>query len=857
MAATRSRGNSRSTAWATSPDAPHGGGFHPTLQGICPLTTGLFWYPPCSELSNGVRQRDLRPTCRRLQPRGTRMKVVNKLLEKLPDVVAGKVPDVKLQDQDIKVPLAQGTFTEEKILPPKLAMHGITLSFETTGEASIRNFNSLGDVDENGIVGEPSPESAEAGPRPQLLLGSDIGWMRYQVSARVKAAVSASLSFLASENQTELSVTLSDYRAHPLGQNMREAVRSDLSELRLMQATDLAKLTTGDAVAWQARGALHTRLELNWADIFPTNLNRLGFLRGNELLALKTSAKASLSARVSLTDDYQLSFSRPRAGRIQVAVRKVKSHEQALSAGLGITVELLDPAAVKAQLGQLLEALLGPVLRDLVKKGTTAVEIMDGLVDKASKAKLDDNQKKVLGLVLERLGIDPQLADPANLPQAWADFKARVAEALENAVRSQVAEGFEYEYLRLSEASTLLEVVVEDVTAMRFHESLLKGNLVELLKWMKSLPAQQSEFELRNYLHATTLTRQQAYGFSLGVGSFELLKAKNVSKQSWVTQENFQGARRMAFLGRRGYEDKLLGTRGQWVVDLKADMTRFSPTPVASDFGYGLHLMLWGRQKKLSRKDLQQAVDDAVVWGVLDAKDAATVISVMQEDVGKHPIETRLELKMADDSFRALVPRIQTLELSRFSRALARALPWSEQLPRASAEFRRAVYAPIWEAYLREVQEQGSLMLNDLSPSRAAQIAKWYFQKDPTVRDLGKDLQLIESEWRPGGGNFSFAEVISKNPNTLMRCRNFVSGMVRLRRAIDERKAPDELRTVFGELEGMWTTGFHLRAAGSLLSDLAQSTPLGLAGVERTLTVRVADSEEQLVFSTTRGTGAD
>ena len=28
------------------------------------------------------------------------MKVVNKLLEKLPDVVAGKVPDVKLQDQD-------------------------------------------------------------------------------------------------------------------------------------------------------------------------------------------------------------------------------------------------------------------------------------------------------------------------------------------------------------------------------------------------------------------------------------------------------------------------------------------------------------------------------------------------------------------------------------------------------------------------------------------------------------------------------------------------------------------------------------------------------------------------------------
>ncbi|GHG77128.1 hypothetical protein [Comamonas sp. JC664] len=782
------------------------------------------------------------------------MKVVNKLLEKLPEVVAEKIPDVKLQDQDIKVTVAQGALTAEKVLPPKLAMHGITLSFETHGEATVRNFNSPGDVDENGIVGETAAESSELGPRPQLLLGTETGWMRYQVAARVKAAVSASLSFLASEQQTELSVVLSDYRAHPLGRNMREAALTDLSELRLMQATDLAKLGLGDAVAWQARGSLQTRLELNWADVFPSNLNRLGFLRGSELLALKTSVKAGLSARVSLTDDYQLSFTRPRTGRIQVAVRKVKSHEQTLSAGLGIQVELLDPAAMKAQLGQLLEALLGPVLRELLKKGQSALELMDGLVEKASKAKFDENQKRVLGMVLERLGIDPQLSDPANLPQAWADFKARVAEALENAVRSHIADGFQYEYLRLNEASTLLEVVVEDVTAMRFHESLLKGNLVELLKWMKT-SAQPSEFELRNYLHSTTLTRQQAVGFSLGFGSFELLKSRDVKRQAWVTQENFQGARRMAFLGRRGYEDKLLGNRGQWAVDLKADMTRFAPAPVATDFDYGLHLLQWGRQKKLTRKELQMAVDDAVVWGVLDTKDAASVVSWMQEDAGKHPIETRLEVKLADDTFRALVPRIQEFDLARFSRALARAMPWSDQTARASPEFRRAVYAPIWEAYLREVQSQGSLMLNDLSPSRAAQIAKAFFQRDATVRELGKDLQLIESEWRPGGGNFTFAEIIHKNPNSLVRCREFVSGMVRLRRAIDERKAPDELRTVFGELEGMWSTGFHLRAGAALLAEVAQSTPMGLAGVERTLTVRVADSEEQLVFSTTRGTG--
>ncbi|NMO19943.1 hypothetical protein HPC49_20305 [Pyxidicoccus fallax] len=789
------------------------------------------------------------------------MKVVNKLLAKLPDEVARQVPDVKLADQDIKVPLAQGAFTQENILPPKLNLTDFTLSFEAGGEASIRNFNSPGDVDENRVVGEAAAESTPDAPRPQLLLGGDQGWMRYQITARVKAAAGASLSFLAADTQGELSVTLSDYRAHPLARNMREAARMDLAELRLLQASDLVKLATGDALSWQARGRLQTRLELSWADLFTANLGRLAFVRANELLALRTDLKAGVSAKVGLTDDYQLTFSRPRPGRIQISVRKAKSREGTLGAGLGVTVDFVDAKAVKEQLARVLDAILGRDLRELAGKlgvpaDGTSLQVMDALVDKASKLKLDELPKKALRAALERIGLDPRLADLSNIKAEWDAFKKKVEGKLDDAAKTQIAAGFQYEYLRLSESSTLLEVVVDDATAMRFHGSLLRGNLVDLLKWMRELPENQKSFELRNYLHSSTLTRQQAYGFSLGLGSFEVLKARGSSKQRWVTQENAQGARRMAFLGQRGYEDKLLGNRGQWMVDLKADMERFSPTPVASDFRYGLHLMLWGRQKKMSRKELQAAVDDAVVWGVLDAADAAAVMSTLQSDLNKEPIETRLELKMADDTFRALVPKVQELDLGLFSRALARAMPWSENTARASAEFRRVVYAPIWQAYLREVQEKGGLMTGDLSPTRAAQIAEHYFRHDPSVKELGKDLLLIESEWRPDGGNFTFAEVTEKNRGTLAKCQAFVSGMVRLRRAIDERKAPDELRTVFSELEGMWNTGFHLRAAGALLAELTKATPLGLAGVERTFSVTMADRREQLVFSTSRGTGS-
>ncbi len=784
------------------------------------------------------------------------MKVSNKTLAKLPEEVARQIPDVKLQDQDIKVALVQGTFTQENILPPKLNLTDFTLSFEAGGEASIRNFNSPGDVDENRVVGEaPQEEPAPGTSCPQLLLGGDQGWMRYQVTARVKSAAGVNLSFLAANTEGELSVTLSDYRAHPLARNMREAAKVDLADLRLMQVTDLAKLATGDALAWQARGHVQTRVELNWADLFTANLGRLAFVRGSELLALKTDVKAGVSAKVGLTDDYQLTFSRPRAGRISIAMRKAKSRETALGAGLGVTVEFVDVGAVKAQLGHVLDALVDPALRQLAGKlGTpadaSAVQVMDALVDKASKLKLDESQKQMLRGALERIGLDPKLAELANVKTAWDDFKKKVEGKLDEVVKTQIASGFQHEYLRLSESSTLLEVVVDDATAMRFHGSLIKGNLVDLLQWMRELPENQKSFELKNYLHSTSLTRQQAYGFSLGLGSFEVLKAQSSRKESWVTQENFQGARRQTFLGRRAYEDKLLGNRGQWVVELKADMERFCPVPVASDFRYGLHLMLWGRQKKMSRKELQAAVDDAVVWGVLDAADAAAVMGTLQGDLGKEPLETRLELKMTDDTFRALVPRAQDFDVALFSRALARAMPWSEETPRASAEFRRAVYAPIWEAYLREVQDKGSMLIGDLTTTRTVQIVEHFFKREPLAMEL-----LTRERNVSAAGTFSFAEVTQKNSGTLAKCQAFVSGMVRLRRAIDERKAPDELRTVFSELEGMWNTHFHLRAAGSLLSELSRATPLGLAGVERTFSVTLADRGQQLVFSTTRGTG--
>ncbi|MCP3103634.1 hypothetical protein LZ198_32595 [Myxococcus sp. K15C18031901] len=772
------------------------------------------------------------------------MKVIEALV-KLPDELASKIPDVKLQEQDIRVTVAQESYTRENILPPKLSLADFTLSFEATAEATVRNFNSPGDVDENGVVGEPAPAGAPQAsttPRPQLLLGGDTGWMRYQATARIKAAGGGSLSFVSANGKSELSATLSDYRAHPLGRNMREAAREDLAKPRLLAlSTDLTKLGTGDAMAWQVRGMLETGLDLGWSDLFTTNLADLAYVRNSELIQLKSSVAALVRARISLTDDYQLVFSRPSPGRIQLTVRKAKSHEAAAGAGLGIQVAFAEPEAVKQRLHEVLTALTGQ-----------AEAKVEEWVDKAIRKVLSPEEEALLRAVLERLGLDPQLTRLEHLKQEWEDFKKKVEGALEKVVKTKVAASFQHEYLRISESSSLLEVELDEATALRFHGSLLRGSLVDLVAHLRD-PANAGTFTLKNYLNTASFTLQNTVGFSLSLGSFEVLKSRNSLKQTWVSQENTEGARRQSFLGQRAYEDAWMGHRNRWVVDFQADMESFSAAPAASDFRYGLHFLLWGQKKKLTREELQQAVDDAVVWGVLDANDALTVTSTLEAHVGKTDVATQVELKVADDMLRDLVPWLQTFDVKLFSRALARAMPWSPQTARVSAEFRKLVYAPIWELYLTEVLNKGSILSGDLSPTRAAEIAAWVITKDPTVKQLASDLLLREKTWQGGGGNFTFADITEKNRNTLGKCRRFIDGMVRLNRSIEESRSGEELRTVFSDMESLWNTGFHLRTAGALLAEVARGTPRGLGGIERTFTVRIADSQEQLVFSTAWG----
>ncbi len=743
-----------------------------------------------------------------------------------------KIQDVPLKDH----PDIQEAILQAQLTPPRLEVGKLQFQFDAGVMGSLQSFNSPNDVDPLGVVGAPrtgSAESASGALQPLLTVQGERGYLKYQVTARVKAAGGVDVPFVAAEGHGEVTALLGDYHAHPLSQSARMAVIQDLGNMRsALNVQDLARLGEDEAVAFQVSGRLHAAVEVKWADVFAGNLALLSGIRGNELIGLKTSAGASVRGSVRLEDDFVVVFSRPRAeGRIRVAVRKGLARAVDGALKVQASVEFANPAEAEARLNEVVDALAG-----------RPMAFVDELVKRASTAKLSAEEQQVLGQLLERMGLDPSLSNPASLQPAWEARKQQLRDTLKEIAESKLQAGFRYEYLRLAESATLLQVTLADTEAMRFHANLLRGELAPLTQWLRDAGR-----EPEAYLHQESLTRDKAWGFSLNLGRWEF-KSEDRKKLQKVVQRSFDGKRsRMAFLGMRSYEGITPNQHTKWSVDFKAETTRFFEKPRATDFYYGLHFLTRYTDRTLSEAELRSMVDEAIAWQVLDDADERAVLQELKGLADKERLETRIELKLDNDVLGALLTRAQALDVRHFAQGLARAMPWGPEKPRAQAEVRRIIYAPIWELYFRETERQASVFAPDLSPSKTAELVASAIRH----HGIGKELYLRERTFQQAG-LYSFAEINHKNPGVVRKWKHFLSGMNHLRRGIADGWSHEAVETAFGGLEELWQNHFHAKAVGAMLVDLALSLPEGARGVERTLTV-TRPGKEALVFTTSRG----
>ncbi|WP_224244541.1 hypothetical protein [Hyalangium gracile] len=748
------------------------------------------------------------------------------------DELKGLLLATPLQDSQVRVNLA----TVKVEQPISLGLEALSFVVDGGAETSIEAFNAPGDVDVDGVIGEAATQEDVLKLSPPLVLGQD-AWLKYGVRARAKAQAGATMPFLSASASGEVTLFVADYHVHSLTEQLRDAINKDTKNLRLPLVLDhVLKLQPKEALSFQARTRLETSVSLRWADVFTSNLNALSrLLPAGTLLGLKTSIGASVVGSVTVSDDFILTFSREQAGAMVVSVQKGAVRGPKLAAQIGVSVEAAGAEVIDAALNALV--------------GLPGLAQFEALLDKLATLQLNEEEKKVLRLALDRLGLSDYEADASALKKAWEDQKAKAKQALTTMAAEKIAAGFQYEYARLSDEQTLLRLVLSDEQLKQFHTPLVMGRLSQVLG--KIEPG-----ALRSYFQQATRTLNEAWGFSLGFSKWSLLHSQTQKKLQRVTQygspDRVHGPKRYAYVGLRSYEGGLFQDRGGWSIDFKCDMGGFKSEPTVRDFDFGLYMLL-RRNGKLSDESLRQAIDEAIVWHVLDDADEEQVFKQIRDAAKGGPVEVRLEVKLADTLFRELTSLVAFGQPEFFAKALARSMPWSSIRARSEPEFRQGVYAPLWMAYLTEKAK-------DWTPQKAAQRAAAWLKQDRIAKGVGGEVAF----WEGTGRANTFADVLDKNSRladvggmyggTYVRWQRLVSGMARLRDGLVQGADPTLIDSVFSELEELWLVSFHVKAFGAMLLDLSTRSVQGLKAVERTFTVVAGTGEQQtqLVFSASR-----
>jgi len=751
------------------------------------------------------------------------------------DELKGLFLDTSLQDSQVRVNLV----TVKVDQPISLGLEGLSFVVDGGTEASIEAYNAPGDVDADGVVGDKPAQEDPSKLSPPLVLGQD-AWLKYCVRARAKAQAGVALPFLSASGSGEVALQVADYHVHGLTEKLRDAINADTRNLRLPLVLDhVLKLQPKEALSFQARTRLETSVVLQWGDVFTSNLNPLScLLPGGTLLAIKTTVGAAVTGSLHVTDDFMVTFSREKAGAVVVSLQKGAAREAKLAAQIGVTVEAgVDPQVLDAALAALV--------------GLPGVSHFEKLLDKIATLELSDEEKKLLRLALDRLGLSHYEADATALKKAWEEQKVRVKQALLNLATEKFSAGFQYEYSRLSDTQTLLRLELTDAQLQKLHTPLVMGRMAQVLK-------QVEPGAVRSYFQQDTRTWSEAWGFSLGFSKWRLLHGQSQKKLQRVAQfgspDVVHGPRRYAYMGVRSYEGGLFQGTGGWSIDFKCDMNEFRVQPTVRDFNYGLYLQL-RRQGKLSEMALRQAIDEAIVWHVLDDADEEQVFKQVREASQGDAVEVRLEVKLADTLVRELSVLAAVSQPELFARALARAMPWDTSRARSEPEFRQRVYAPLWFTYLTEKAK-------DWTPQRAAQRAQAWLKQDRIAKGLGGEIAY----WEGQGTAFpnTFADVLDKNSRladvggqyggTYVRWQRLLAGMARLRDGLQQGADPTALERVFEDLEELWRVSFHVKAFGAMLMELSTKSIQGLKAVERTFTVVTGGGEQQsqLIFSASR-----
>ncbi|MEO8381752.1 MAG: hypothetical protein ABI779_18970 [Acidobacteriota bacterium] len=599
-----------------------------------------------------------------------------------------------------------------------LKFSGLTL---TPGSAfDVRVFNRADDKDGDAVIG---------GEQAHVPFVLPQAWLKYTLTAEAEGKLGLAPAAFASSRE----VTLSDYRLHDAADGAWNALRADLAAPRvLLELDDVRMLAPGEALRMEMDGTLSASLTFDWSDVL---FAKLAEIAGGAPVAVKLKSGLEARAGIKVSDQFSVVISRTKDGHFRFAVNKAasRSHAYGMEASLDLSV--------------------------------SAIPAVDEVLDSIF-AELDAQ-------------IDPQERAAKIAAGALDDLRGELRRKLVAAATWKAATGFAYEYARIDEQDAIADFVLLDDTRLeKDHALVLAGDFGKVADVLRQ---NDGAYSLVRYLNESTLTRRSSFGFSLGIGKWIDVAAKDSSVFRQTTRTSLDGFQLVVSRGTRKYEEKGIPQNDfEWVVDLKAEMKSFTQTPSTLDFDYGLHLLAILRRESLDHSDLARMLDFAAMWGVSLPPPAR-----LAEALGRKG-EIRVQLLFERDALESALS--EEAPLSSWAEPLAMAMPYmSVFAERRSFATRAAAYRPAWQAWLEGTESALSF-------------------------DSG--LTVFESQGGPG----SFRWIAGQgHPQLRTRLDAFVRGMRLLHDAMTTAQAPSALGTAYDALQQFWTQRLYVTAVGRWL----------------------------------------
>ncbi len=729
------------------------------------------------------------------------------------------------------------TTGEVELLSTRFQGSPIGLSGEASLSADL--FNAADQEDEDGVLGVPATGGDGAlALRPAVAFSGDRAWLKYRLAGKLRLEAEGQLSALGLDVDASKSVVFADYRAHPPGASLPEAVAADLSWPRFaLRLSDVLRLKEDDALSFAARGTLEVGATASWSDVLTGGLSTLGEALGAaEPLVVRLDVGASVSARLSLTDDFRIVFAR-RRNDYRVGLVKSKARGVELAARIDATLQFDDPEAVEEILKQALEQRLG-----------AALGRVRGLLAQSAEGELGPQQKNLLEKLEDRLGEAGLDAVRERVEELERDAR----EAIEKIATARLTAGFTYEYSRLKTDTTLLEATLSEDALTEMHHQLVAGDLSGLL-FRAGSTLEAEGVSIDRYVVELRVEKRRAWGFTLGSS----ISGKGAVESELVEQEailpNGEVRRRVAFLGSREYRGRWPGLRGRkewgWKVDFQAQMPEFSglAEPRTFEFDYGFALDYDWVFRRLTRKKLLPCLDAAALWGVFadDEKTLADRARLFEkEGLIDQPVTLRLQLVVGDEALMAILPEAATPDNAAIGLALGAAMPHFDDALRRCPATRRRAYGSLWEDVLDSADSKLSFGQIDTLAKTARERVTRQFAGKPKLLTQARQERDDDGRWRKFMRTFGGMLTFDNSPKgRWVQCRKGLEKIAQAEEKVLPGHHADAVKDMFKHMQPFWQKSHLVRAFGAYLLDHARRSGVR-DQVQASLTAEVGQAAE-------------